>query len=67
VTAQEQARYIGKNAVVLTGLGSIIIPVTITDVRVLFGRVDLLIEPQDGEGHAWVERDRLTIVGGMLP
>ncbi len=67
MTAQEQARYIGKQAVILTGLGSIIIPVVVTDVRMLFGRCDLLIEPTDGEGQAWVERDRLTFVGGIVP
>ena len=35
-------------------LGVVNCRVRITDVRLAFGRVDLLVTPVDGEGSAWV-------------
>lgn len=51
MTTREMAKMIDRRAVLrLNGLG---IPVTITDVRVVYGRTDFLVKPLAGSGDAW--------------
>ena len=38
-----------------------IVPIRIVDVKHAFGRIDLKIEPQGGEGAAWVTSKLVTI------
>ena len=40
----------------MTGLT---IPVRVTDVRIAFGRVDVLVTPIGGSGERWVNADKL--------
>jgi len=35
--------------------------VLVRDARVVYGRVELLVEPLAGSGTAWVKLDRLTL------
>lgn len=40
--------------------------VRITDARVRFGHIDLLVEPIKGSGKKWVERHRVTTVTQLI-
>lgn len=41
-------------------VGKLAFPVIIADVRQVFGRVDALVSPVQGQGYEWVSLDRLT-------
>lgn len=38
------------------------IKVQINDVRQVFGRVDYLVIPIEGEGQQWMSEDRITVL-----
>jgi hypothetical protein len=42
---------------------AISVRVTIHDAREVFGRRDVLVEPVEGRGRAWVALDRVRLVG----
>lgn len=66
MTAQQLARYIGKQGVVSTLLGTIKVPVIVRDARVIHDVVYLAIVPVfDGEGEAWVPAGKVTLTGGV--
>ena len=65
--ARELAEYIGATALVRippmhTGRPredeEMWVPVRVADVRAMFGRLDLLVEPVGGRGQQWVSADR---------
>lgn len=39
---------------------SLTVKVNITDVRIRFGHIDLLVEPLNGSGAQWVEKHRVS-------
>jgi hypothetical protein len=43
-------------------LDDLTVGVNITDARVRFGHIDLLVEPINGSGEKWVEKHRVTTV-----
>jgi hypothetical protein len=51
---------IGKTG--LMTLDDLTVGVNITDARVRFGHIDLLVEPINGSGEKWVEKHRVTTV-----
>lgn len=51
---------IGKTG--LMTLDDLTVGVNITDARVRFGHIDLLVEPITGSGEKWVEKHRVTTV-----
>ena len=51
---------IGKSG--LMTLDDLTVGVNITDARVRFGHIDLLVEPINGSGEKWVEKHRVTTV-----
>jgi len=51
---------VGKTASI--AMDDLQISVLITDARVRFGHIDLLVEPVKGSGKKWVEYHRVTIV-----
>ncbi len=38
-----------------------VIGVRILDARSAYGRIDVLVEPESGEGQAWVSADRVKV------
>ena len=40
------------------------INVTVQDIRVRFGHVDVLVTPVNGAGEQWVENHRIQIIKG---
>jgi hypothetical protein len=64
MSAKEMAALVGRQAEMRIELssGTIYIPVTIEDAKAAYGRVVALVSPVGGEGTAWVDRDRLTLV-----
>ena len=51
---------IGKTG--LMTLDDLTVGVNITDARVRFGHIDLLVEPINGSGEKWVEKHPVTTV-----
>ena len=51
---------IGKSG--LMTLDDLTVGVNITDARVRFGHIDLLVEQINGSGEKWVEKHRVTTV-----
>jgi hypothetical protein len=63
MTALEQQRLIGMQGLLRLqeGSGVIRVRVTIKDAREAFGRLDVLVEPVDGEGTTWVSAERVRM------
>jgi hypothetical protein len=66
-TVQTLLKLVGKEGTILTGVGSITVPIKILDARFRFGRVDLLVVPLSGNGEAWVDWNRIGFAGESLP
>lgn len=64
MTLQEQARLLGEAYWFAGGRDSLAFRVEVRDVRVSFGRVDLLIRPVAGSGARWVSRDSVEYAEG---
>ena len=47
----------------LLAVGTLRIPVTITDARYVFGRVDYCVTPENGSGKDWIDSGRVKIGG----
>ena len=57
------AHYVGKQALIpWTPRPGGFLRVTIVDVREVFGRIDLKVEPFGGTGSSWVFADNVEIV-----
>jgi hypothetical protein len=50
-----------KGEIGILNLESLEVGVKISDVRVRFGHLDLLVKPLNGMGEQWVERHRVTV------
>ncbi len=60
MTNQEQAKYIGKLA--LLTLNGMAFKVKIADIRSAYGRIDAKVKPLQGSGDAWVSLESLKEV-----
>jgi hypothetical protein len=60
MTTADLARYLGQSGTLTTAEG-LSVAVSIIDARNMFGRIDLLVTPEAGEGQAWVSEGRVTI------
>jgi len=58
-TTLELAKYIGLNGTLSTG--ALRVPITISDARQVFDRVDVLVEPVGGVGVQWVSIERIKL------
>ena len=58
-TTLELAKYIGMNGTLSTG--SLRVPITISDARQVFDRVDVLVQPVGGIGFQWVSIERIKL------
>jgi hypothetical protein len=58
MTAQELARYVGKQAdwAPYGVRGTCTVRITIKDARAMFGRIDLLVAPVAGTGITWIDK-----------
>lgn len=64
MTLQEQARLLGRAMWFVGATDKLGFEVEVRDVRVSFGRVDVLIRPVAGHGSRWVSRDSVEYVEG---
>lgn len=62
MTLQEQAKLLGPAYWFLGKGDPLTFRVVVKDVRVSFGRVDLLIAPEAGSGSRWVARESVEYV-----
>lgn len=53
MTAREAAEYINKRGTLRIEGGSLTIDVKVLDARKVYGRIDVLVTPIEGEGEAW--------------
>jgi len=60
MTAKELTKFVGKTGRWKTQ--GVEIEVTITDARLMFGRIDVLITPVAGKGEAWVDCQFVGII-----
>lgn len=51
---------------VLVRFGSVSVWAVVNDVRKVWNRVDLLIQPESGEGEEWVSMDRVVRADSAL-
>lgn len=51
-----------KNELGLYRTGGLGFPVRILDARRVYGRVDVLISPINGQGEKWVQADTVTLI-----
>jgi|TARA_R110000822_G_scaffold112009_3_gene242872 hypothetical protein len=58
-TVLELKKYIGMNGTL--SVGSIRVPIIISDARQVFDRVDVLVEPVGGMGVQWVSIERIKL------
>jgi len=63
MTYQELANIVGKRGSIEL-LPGVTFAVTILDGRMAYGRQDILVEPVEGEGAAWVSAERVKIGKG---
>ena len=59
-TAKQMIPAVGQT--VLVRLEAFGVPMTITDVKSVWGKVRLQVAPVGGQGEAWVDADRLVSV-----
>lgn len=52
--------FVGKTGSI--NMDDLNVHVRITNARIRFGHIDLLVEPINGSGEKWVERHRVTTV-----
>lgn len=58
MTAEELASYIGREGIL--GFEKLGVCVRSTDAREVYGRLDVLVEPIQGTGKAWVAEARIA-------
>lgn len=60
-TASELAKLIGKHGLLHVTRPQLSFRVEVLDARQQFGRIDLQVKPEDGEGTAWVQKATVTL------
>lgn len=60
LTAKEINKYLGKVGFLETENHKLRVKVECVDVRESFGRLDVQVEPVDGNGSAWVSESRMV-------
>ncbi|MDI3298369.1 MAG: hypothetical protein QJR08_04275 [Bacillota bacterium] len=60
LTERQMEPVVGKTAMMAVEKWRI--QVRVLDSRYVFGRQDVLVEPVSGEGRAWVDAARLTMI-----
>jgi len=53
--------FIGRQGMLGGVVGQVRVAVIVTDARIAYGNVHLLITPKAGEGTAWVSADRVQL------
>ena len=66
MTLREQTALLGQAFWNTGGDMPLSMPVEVTDVRISFGQVRVLIAPVGGRGTRWVSRDHVTYPGHEL-
>jgi hypothetical protein len=61
MTVLELALMVGATGV--ARFGDLSVPVVVSDVRLSFGRTDVLVSPVGGSGNQWVDVTRVTLGG----
>ena len=59
MTNQELATYVGREGL-LSGVGLLSVCIRSLDAREVYGRLDVLVEPVEGTGEAWVSESRIA-------
>lgn len=59
MTAKDAAQLLGRRG--LYGVKGMTVRVIVNDVREVFGRLDLNIAPEAGDGTAWVAADQVNL------
>lgn len=73
ITAERAAALVGTSTDLLVpAMGKsdqdpLLVKVDIIQVRVAFGRVDLMVSPDSGSGEMWVQLDRTTATLPEVP
>lgn len=62
MNARELAALLGSSGLLRSADG-LRVSVRVLDARPAFGRLDLLVEPVEGSGSAWVSADRVNLDG----
>ncbi len=60
MTASEAAKYLDKRGLLNTEKGKLSVPIYTVDVREVYGRIDVLVRPHDGQGEVWVSTERIA-------
>jgi hypothetical protein len=63
MTLREQTKLLGPAFWNTGGDMPLALPVEVTDVRIAFGQVRVLIAPVGGHGTRWVSRDNVAYAG----
>lgn len=58
-TSRDLQAYVGQTG--RLALDGLTVQIKVTDARVRFGHVDLLLTPVAGDGTRWVQSDRVTL------
>ena len=66
MTVREMAEVVGRECMVKVSIGSdsLLVPASILDARLSYGRMDYRITPSGGSGETWVSAERVTVVEG---
>jgi hypothetical protein len=59
--ATTAAELTNKNGLLTTERNHLKVAIVIRDIRFSYGRTDVLIEPIEGAGQAWVSLDRIQL------
>lgn len=57
---KEMKEFLGKEMVLRSGMGSVLIFVQIQDIREVYGKTQALVSPMAGAGEAWVNLSSLV-------
>lgn len=66
MTPKDRESYIGQRATLPVPMrdgSELRVAVKIMDARDSFGRIDVLVSPENGSGEAWVSADRVKVRG----
>lgn len=66
-TVPANSALIGRTALLRPDRRNLVVRVVILEVRHMFGRVDCLVRPTDGDGESWVALDQLELIDGIQP
>lgn len=61
MTTQTIIKYLNKQVSVKLEQGTFTVPFQVLDVRKVYNRIDLLVQPINGQGQAWISADRAKL------